>query len=113
MATDGYLTFAWVVPGALFVLVLGLIYLRFLLDMPRGRAALFVIAGGLYVCGAIGMEMLGGDYAFENGTIETARYLLLTSVEETMEMGGLLLFAYVLMRGLARPDGRIGLSLDV
>ena len=58
----GFLRYSWVIPGAMFVLIVALTYLRFLAALPVKTRALFLIAGSLYVGGALGIEMLGGRH---------------------------------------------------
>jgi len=111
MQAEGFLSFAWVVPGLIFVVVMGLAYSRFLLAMPRRTAGLILLSGGCYVFGAIVLEMVGADYYERHGTIDTTAYLLLTTVEETFEMGGLMLFSWVLLGLLAGRGGRVAGTL--
>lgn len=59
LGTGGVFYFAWVIPGAAFVCLFALAYLGFLLAMPRPIAMTMVLAGIIYVSGAIGAEMVG------------------------------------------------------
>src|ERR687893_2197236 len=58
---SGAIKFFWVVPGAIFVVVVLLAYLRFLADLPRSTRRWFVFAGVLFVLGALGLEMLSAQ----------------------------------------------------
>ena len=82
----------WTVGGGILVLVIGLCYLPFLLRLPRRTALLFVVAGVVYVTGAIGIEILGNPM-----DADTLEYNLLTLVEEGLEMFGVILFLYGLL----------------
>lgn len=93
--TGGFLRHAWVIPGIVAVLVLGLAYLRFVLDLPTRIRNLFVIAGIMYVGGALGMEMVGGYYLSVFG--ETLGEKLVTNTEESFEMLGVVVFIYALL----------------
>ncbi len=97
---DGVLYFSWVIPGALFFLAVGLAYARFVFALPRTIMVLTILGGALYVSGALGTELIGGDYASRFG-METRAYLLIASVEETLEMLGLIVFGYGLMGFIA------------
>src|SRR5215204_1938638 len=55
---SGAIKFFWVVPGAIFVLIVLLAYLRFLANLPRSTRYSFLFAGALFVLGALGIEML-------------------------------------------------------
>lgn len=83
--------FAWIIPGAGLVLVLGAYFIRFLRMVPRHYARSFMLAGACFLGGALGMEMLGGWYSALHGRANLP-YLLLADIEECMELGGLLLF---------------------
>jgi hypothetical protein len=93
----------WVIAGLPFVAVLGAVYMRFLLRLPARFRIGFVLAGSIYVGGALGMEMLDGWYADIHG-YENWTYVLLTTIEEAMEMAGAIVFAKYLRRYLA-DDG--------
>jgi len=91
-----YLYFTWVVLGIGFVVVFLLTYFRFIVDLPPPTRGQFLVAGTFYLSGTIGMELLGGDYAFRHST-ENMTYVLITTIEEFLEMVGILLFIYALM----------------
>src|SRR5207253_1455185 len=87
MALDatGLNNFAWEVPVAVGALLLALAYARFLTALPRETCALFLIAGAIYVSGALGLEMVGGWYLGKNGRPDFTLALISTA-EEFMEM---------------------------
>ena len=70
-------------------------YARFLIHLPRRTCVLFLLAGAVYVGGALGMEMVAAVYDQSHG-YENAVTASLSTVEETMEMLGLVLFNYAL-----------------
>jgi uncharacterized membrane protein YhaH (DUF805 family) len=57
---QGLLYYAWVIPGIIFVGCVGLAYWKFLKALPPTTRQLFILAGVVYVGGAIGMEIIGG-----------------------------------------------------
>lgn len=97
----GIWNFSWVIPFGLLVLVLAVYFAKFVLSLPRRTAFLFVLAGILYVGGAIGFEMIGAGYEGKHGH-ENAIYVLLATVEETLEMAGVILFIHALLQYLRR-----------
>jgi hypothetical protein len=108
--TGGILYFASVLPGIVFVVIFGLVYRRFLFNLPVTIRRLFVGAGALYVLGSIGMEMVGGFVADLRGE-HNLPYITLTTVEEFLEMFGAIVFLYALIRYthcFKEPTGRIG-----
>jgi hypothetical protein len=104
----GPIYFAWVVPGAILVVVFAAAYLKFLAHLPRATRKLLLIAGALYLGGALGMEAVNGAYASAHGQ-ENLVYMLLTDLEEVLEMGGLLVLVYALLSFL----GELGVSVRV
>lgn len=102
-SASGFFYYAWVIPGAIFVLIILLVYLRFLADLPRQTRRLFLIAGALFVIGAIGMEMLTanleslyGGYQNEPTSIKIIA-IIQTTIEELLEMLGIVVFIYALL----------------
>ena len=97
LGTSGPLFFAWVIPGFMIVLVVGLLYLRFLLALPPRTRNIFILAALVFISGALGMEMIGSSLYHDliiAGKEESVPYALETIVEETLEMTGVLIFLY-------------------
>ena len=90
------LTYAWVIPYGLAAAGLGVIMAPFLLKLPKRTLWLFVISGIIYIGGALVTEMLEGAATVDGGETSTF-YLLLNTMEETLEMIGLALFNYALL----------------
>jgi hypothetical protein len=102
-ATRGALHFAWVVPGVVLALVVGLAFLRFVLRLPRSTRRLVVAAAALYLTGAAALEAVGGMVLEAQG--HRAMYLLVTAAEEGLEMAGAVLLLYAILRLLRlRPE---------
>ncbi len=89
-------TFTWIVPGVVFLAVLGAIYLRFLAALPARTRCRFLFAAAVYIGGAVGMEGVGGLWAGRHGA-QNPVYAGLTSIEELMEMLGVAAFTYALL----------------
>lgn len=96
MDREGFLYFLWVIPYGITTMVLGLVFLRFLLRLPPRTSTLFLAAGFIFVSGAIGVEVFGAQEADLYGT-DTITYTVLYSVEEFLEMTGIVVFIYALM----------------
>lgn len=108
---SGAFYYAWVIPYGILTIIVALFFSRFLLRLPRDTAELFVIAGAMFVAGAIGMEMIGGWY-WERHLADTrdVPMVLMQTVEETLEMMGIIVFMYALARHAARHGD--GLQLE-
>jgi F0F1-type ATP synthase membrane subunit c/vacuolar-type H+-ATPase subunit K len=77
-------------------------YVRFLVHLPRRVRRLFLAAGGTYVGGALGMELIGGNYAswatqLPYSSERYMTYAMITTVEELLEMVGIVVFLHALM----------------
>ena len=96
MDREGFLYFLWVIPYGIATMVVGLVFLRFLLRLPSRTRALFLTAGFIFVVGAVGVEMFSGREADLHGT-DTIAYTVLYSIEEFLEMTGIVVFIYALM----------------
>src|ERR671938_1885834 len=105
LTPGGAIKFFWVVPGAIFVFIVLLAYLRFLADLPRSTRYSFLFAGALFVLGALGLEMLSAQVSsssegianFFGSAVPKIMIGLQTCVEEMFEMLGLTAFIYALL----------------
>lgn len=98
--TSGFLAYAWIIPAAVLVVVVGLAYLRFLLHLPASVRIRIVIAGAIFLSGALVMEAIEGRYDSSHG-VETMTYRVMVGIEETLEMAGAILFISTLLAYLA------------
>lgn len=95
-----FLAISWVVPGLAGVAVVLGILLRFLLRLPRPLALRLVGAGAVFIGGCIGMEMVGAAYIHHARHI-TLTYDLIATIEESMEMSGVILLIRALLAELS------------
>lgn len=94
---SGLFYYSWVIAGGFFLLAFTAYYLKFFFALPKTYKQGFFLAGFLYVLGALGMELIGGYYAEQHG-LENVTYALITTVEETLELiGVLILIKYLLL----------------
>ncbi len=99
----GVLHFRWVIPAAVVVLAVGLSYIPFLRALAPSIRNRFLLAGAIYVGGAVAMELPLGWWTEHHGT-HNLGYGLIDAVEEAMEMLGLNLFLLALLDHLARES---------
>lgn len=97
-----FLRFAWTPLGVLFVAAFLAIYLPFLRRLPLRVARPMVLAGVLYVTGALAVETAGGWVAAHFS--KNAAYFLVATIEETFEMTGMALFGYALLLHVAHRE---------
>lgn len=107
----GIFYFAWIIPAMVGVALLALLFLGFLFRLPSSTRWSFIIAGSLYLGGAIGIEMLGGRYAEAHG-FENLTYQLIAHAEESLEMIGVIVFIYALLRYLAGQYPEVQFLID-
>lgn len=92
----GIFYYAWVIPGMVIVIMLALFFFNFLLSLPSRDRLMFLLSAGLYLGGAIGFELVGGSYAEMNG-VKNLAYTMIVTVEEGLEMAGVIVFIYALL----------------
>jgi hypothetical protein len=59
-----------------------------------------VVAATLLIGGAIGIELVGGRYAELHGS-EHLTYSMIVTLEESLEMAGVIVFIYALLKYIA------------
>lgn len=92
----GPLWFAWVVPAAVAVALFGIAFARFLGHLPRATRRPLSAAAILFVGGAIGVELVGASYSAVHGQLDFT-WVLITTVEESLEMLGIAVLVYALL----------------
>lgn len=94
---SGILHFSWVIVGFIFVLFFMIFYLRFFFSLPSRIRYYFLISAFFLIGGAIGVELIGGYYIDIHRTWDLT-YGFITTVEESFEMIGVLLFVIGLLK---------------
>jgi hypothetical protein len=102
LVPGGLIPYFRIIPMAIFVLIVLLWYLRFLIHLPQRTLVLFLLAGTLFVAGALGVEImeLRRMFSVEGSTIpyETRIWLAVQrTIEEGLEMSSIVLFIYALL----------------
>ena len=111
MVAEGALYFLWVIPYGIASAVLALLYFRFVWQLPKVTRTRFIVAGLLFLGGALGFEMLSAIAADRSG-YDSVSYTVLYSIEEMLEMLGIVLFLYALLSYLAEECGGLVLRLS-
>lgn len=102
--------YAWVVPYAFVVLAIVVLFVPFLRHLPRRTSGGMILAGALYVLGAMGLEVIEGMLEFSGQFYSLAMPVLVT-IEESLEMSSIVLLIWVLLNYLR--DQLPGLHLDL
>jgi hypothetical protein len=94
-----------VVPVGNAAIPFGIGYLRFLWNQPARTRLLIAAAGAIYVGGALGGELVEGVLSTTRG-IDLV-FAVATTVEESLEMIGVLVFIYALLQVIASRWGGV------
>ena len=109
--TSGAFYYAWVIPYALFALGLLTFSLRPLRDLPVATRQRLTLAGVLFVCGALGMEIVGSQIV----TTHDMRITLLSDVamtlEEILELSGSIVLVHALLKHIAAIHPGFGITI--
>lgn len=98
--TTGFLYYPWILPAGLCVATLAVGYSRFQATLPGRTRWLFLVAGTLYVGGALAMEAVSGQHASLFGE-QNPGYHVIVTLEELLEMTGAVVFIYALLDYMA------------
>ena len=97
LSTDGFFHFAWIIPYAVFVLILAAIFFKWLFNLPRPTRNGLILSAIIYLTGVFILEGISG-YFYETGAEHQGLiYDLIITVEESLEMLGLITFLYVVI----------------
>jgi hypothetical protein len=106
----GLLYYTWVVPAGLAATAVAVGYSGFLVSLPGRSRWLFLLSGAIYVGGALGVEALSGRQASLHGE-HSLGYHLIVTVEELLEMSGVVVFIYALLDYMRRRFSRLSFFL--
>ncbi len=95
---------SWAVYALPLIVVLVLVFMRFLYYLPVRTAALLVLSGLIFLGGAVGVELATEPFLY-NDELDTLAYNLWTPVEEGMEMFGVILFQYTILDYMGSGKG--------
>lgn len=98
---DGYLYFKWIIPYCLFFALMTAFLLNQFIRLPIHTKLTFLLGGTIFFVGAILFEMLGGHYLVTHpgeSKYTSLNYALLATVEELLEMIGIIIFLYGIMK---------------
>ncbi|HYD09411.1 MAG TPA: hypothetical protein VEA78_04860 [Acidimicrobiales bacterium] len=99
----------WAGAGLLLVAVVAWRLLPWVLTLDVALRRALVVGGVVFVCGAVGFEVLSGEWAVGHG--EDRSYWALATVEEDLELAGVLVVLAALLRRLRSTRARLSLSV--
>jgi hypothetical protein len=86
--------YAW--SYGILLVIFPMVYLKFLLSLPRETKFLMIIAGFIFIAGAFGLDLIG-KYFGNSINHHTIAYISLATLEEVLEMVGIIVFMYSLL----------------
>ena len=102
----------WVIPGIVFVIWFIRRYLKFVLHLPIKSKRQFIVAACIYIGGALIMEMIGSHVAESLGQ-QNLLYALIATVEEILEMTGIIIFISALLQYLSKWTHQVELQVNI
>jgi hypothetical protein len=105
MGGTGIFRFGWIIPYGIFVIALGVYSVRFLLSLKKEYLVKYLIAGAVYISGAVVIEAFGGIVFEQNHSVPTFDYILFyVTPEEIMEMLPLIYVIDLNLKYLSFPE---------
>lgn len=106
------LSVAWTVPVAAVVAVLAVYFTPFLLRLKKVYTVNFALAGAAFVFAAIGFETIEGIHVAQNRGVRDVAFMLMVTLEETLEIFSILYFQYFLLRYINEYHRSVYLRLN-
>ena len=102
----------WTIPAAVLAAVTAVVFIRFLLRLPARTRNRFILAGAVFLGGALGVEYLSGPPYF-NHSLESIEYAYMTALEEGLEMTGAVLLIAALLDYMKQPVGGSDVTVGI
>jgi len=100
----------WILLALPFLLIFVVFYMRFFLLLPKEIKNMLFLAAILYVGGAVGVELLNGWYEDVYDVYnddKLAGLQVLTTIEESLEMAGIMVYIYALLKYMSVNNSEI------
>lgn len=93
----GLMTFPWVLPGLIAVLIFGVAFFHLFFSLPRNTKKLFALSGIIYIGGGLLLEVVEG-FVFKNPAYrEGTLHHVIVCIQESMEIIGIVVFIQALL----------------
>lgn len=103
--------YAWLVPFTGVLFFLALLYWRFLGSLDSWTRRMFLLSAGIFLGGAMGMEVVGDSIRDSYGSINNWPYVFEEAIEEFMEMAGIALFIWVLLQIIEKEIDTVSFNI--
>jgi hypothetical protein len=95
--SSGFFYFAWTIPVIIALIFFAIAYFKFLFHLNLRFRKLFFLSGSIYVLGALVLELIAGKFISFYGQTNL-QYSLITTIEESLEMAGIITLVYSLLK---------------
>jgi hypothetical protein len=102
----------WVIPYGIALIIFAQKYWKFTRDLPNQTRFHFILAAILYIGGALGMEMVGSYWTDLEGQ-QNLIYALMATLEEVMEMMGIIVLIYGLLTYIKREQDHLQINIKI
>ena len=90
----GIFYYAWIIPYGIGVVLLAICTFPTFWRLPKKIRFWFGLSAAIYLLGVIGLEMVSGQYLVLMNEKKDIVWILMVTLEETLEMAGLIILAY-------------------
>ena len=90
----GIFYYAWIIPYGIGVVLLAICTFPIFWRLPKRIRFWFGLSAAIYLLGVIGLEMISGKYLVLMNEKKDIVWILMVTLEETLEMAGLIILAY-------------------
>ena len=102
----------WVIPYGIALIIFAHKYWKFTRDLPNQTRFYFILAAIFYIGGALGMEMVGSYWTDLEGQ-QNLVYALMATLEEVMEMMGIIVLIYGLLNYIKNWYNDLNISIKI
>ena len=93
----GIFYYAWIIPYGIGVVLLSIVTIPVFWRMQKRIRFYFGLSAAIYLFAAIGLEMISGKYLVMMNEKKDIVWILMVTLEETLEMAGLIILVYALL----------------
>ena len=97
LGATGIFYYAWIIPYGIGVMLLAIVAVPVFWRMPKRIRFWFGISAATYLFAAIGLEMISGKYLVMMNENKDIVWILMVTLEESLEIAGLIILVYALL----------------
>ncbi len=94
---SGFFYYTWIIPYGIAVVLLSIFMIPVFWRMEKKTRFWFGLSAAVYLFATIGLEMISGKYLVMMNEKKDILWILLITLEESLEMAGLIILVYALL----------------